>query len=103
MFPPTSGTAIINGKSIRTDINGVRDSLGLCPQHNVLFDELTVKEHIIFFSKLKGLSVSEIEKEIIKYVNLLELDLKVCKINQNINTNGKILYIFIYLFFFFFN
>lgn len=74
LFSPTSGTAYIDGKDIRTDLNSIRSSLGLCPQHNVLFNELTVKEHIIFFSKLKGLKKkSEIEEQIRKYVNLLEL------------------------------
>ena len=51
-FPPTSGTAIVNGFDIRHDIDGVRTSLGLCPQHNILFDDLTVKEHLIFFTKV---------------------------------------------------
>ena len=39
LFPPTSGTAMIYGKDIRTDIDGIRKSMGMCPQHNVLFDE----------------------------------------------------------------
>lgn len=74
LFPPSSGTAYIDGKDIRTDLNSVRSSLGLCPQHNVLFNELTVKEHITFFSKLKGLKKkSEIDEQIRKYVQLLEL------------------------------
>lgn len=34
--------------------SGVRGSMGLCPQHDVLFDDLTVKEHLDFFCKLKG-------------------------------------------------
>lgn len=38
MLVPTSGSAIINGKDIRQDINGVRESLGLCPQHNILLE-----------------------------------------------------------------
>ena len=42
LFPPSAGSAHINGKS-----------LGLCPQHNVLFDRLTVKEHLTFFINLK--------------------------------------------------
>ena len=53
LFPPTSGGAFINGYNILTDMNRVRDSLGLCPQHNVLFDKLTVKEHLQFFINLK--------------------------------------------------
>lgn len=78
MFPPTSGTAYLNGKDIRTEVNEARGSLGLCPQHNVLFDELTVKEHIIFFARLKGIKDKrEIAHEVSRYINILELKDKI--------------------------
>uniref|UniRef100_A0A6P7GKL5 ATP-binding cassette sub-family A member 3-like n=1 Tax=Diabrotica virgifera virgifera TaxID=50390 RepID=A0A6P7GKL5_DIAVI len=80
MITPNGGTAKISGYDIRTDMEGVRKSLGLCPQHNIIFDELTVAEHIYFFSKLKGMRKGEIKSEIAKYVDLLELQEKVCKI-----------------------
>ncbi|KAM9835346.1 phospholipid-transporting ATPase ABCA1-like [Syngnathus typhle] len=63
LFPPTSGTALINGSDICTDIDGARRHLGMCPQHNVLFDELTVEEHIYFYGRLKGLSRAEVDAE----------------------------------------
>lgn len=50
LFPPSSGTAIINNFDIRNNIKGARESLGLCPQYDVLFDEMTVEEHLEFFS-----------------------------------------------------
>lgn len=53
LFPPTNGTAAVNGHSIVTDMDKVRQSLGICPQHNVLWDRLTVKEHLNFFINLK--------------------------------------------------
>ncbi|XP_023310224.1 ATP-binding cassette sub-family A member 3-like [Anoplophora glabripennis] len=74
MITPTSGTAKVNGFDIRTEMDGVRQSLGLCPQHNIIFDQLTVEEHLYFFSKLKGLHKSEIKAEIDKYIKLLELE-----------------------------
>lgn len=37
LFPPTSGTAYIMGKDIRSDLSAIRQNLGVCPQHNVLF------------------------------------------------------------------
>lgn len=49
---PSGGTAIVNGYDIREDIASVRSSLGLCPQHDVLFDTMTVEEHLIFFAKV---------------------------------------------------
>ena len=46
LFPPTSGTAIVNGCDVTTDVKGVQRSLGICPQHDVLFDTLTVGMHM---------------------------------------------------------
>ncbi|XP_070711035.1 phospholipid-transporting ATPase ABCA1-like [Pempheris klunzingeri] len=63
LFPPTSGTALINGYDIRTDMDSIRKYLGMCPQHNVLFNELTVEEHIYFYSRLKGRSRDEVKIE----------------------------------------
>ena len=39
LFPPTSGYATIYGSDIRTNMEEIRQSLGMCPQHNVLFDK----------------------------------------------------------------
>ena len=50
LIPPSSGTALIDGYDILTDIKMVRKRLGFAPQHNILFDRLTVKEHLSFFS-----------------------------------------------------
>ncbi|XP_072260468.1 phospholipid-transporting ATPase ABCA1 isoform X4 [Pyxicephalus adspersus] len=63
LFPPTSGTAYIMGKDIRTELNSIRQNLGVCPQHNVLFDMLTVEEHIWFYARLKGLSEEKVKAE----------------------------------------
>jgi len=52
MFPPTSGTASVSGYDIQTELEKVRESLGLCPQHNMLFDKLTVREHLILFGRV---------------------------------------------------
>lgn len=73
MIPSTSGTAYVNGYDINKDITKVRNSLGLCPQYNIIFKELTVQEHLYFFGKLKGLSGNEIQAEINRYIELLDL------------------------------
>ena len=64
LFPPTSGTAIVNGYDIRKDIDLVRKSLGICPQYNVLFDNLTVSEHLWFYASLKGMPKEDIPAEV---------------------------------------
>ncbi|XP_024080485.1 ATP-binding cassette sub-family A member 1-like isoform X6 [Cimex lectularius] len=54
LLPPTSGTALINGNNILTDMYRVRKNLGVCPQHNILFHRLTIKEHLWFYGMLRG-------------------------------------------------
>ncbi|XP_071052864.1 phospholipid-transporting ATPase ABCA3-like [Onthophagus taurus] len=77
MITPTSGTAVINGHDIRTNMNNIRESMGYCPQKNIFFNELTVREHFYFFLKAKGIvNKQEVENEIKKYINLLELTAK---------------------------
>ncbi|KAK8753744.1 hypothetical protein OTU49_001413 [Cherax quadricarinatus] len=76
LYPPTSGTAYVGGYDIVKEMGAVRHSLGLCPQHDVLFDELTVAEHIQFFSKLKGLSSNKVEAEVNNIIEKLKLDNK---------------------------
>ncbi|XP_033477816.2 ATP-binding cassette, sub-family A (ABC1), member 7 isoform X1 [Epinephelus lanceolatus] len=64
LFPPTSGTVYIKGMDIRYDMDIIRKTLGVCPQHNVLFDILTVEEHVWFYGCLKGLSEAEVKAEL---------------------------------------
>lgn len=66
LFPPTSGSATIYGHDIRTEMDKIRKNLGMCPQHNVLFDRLTVEEHLWFYSQLKSMAEEEIRKEMDK-------------------------------------
>ncbi|XP_061217997.1 phospholipid-transporting ATPase ABCA7 [Neopsephotus bourkii] len=63
LLPPTSGTAYILGWDIRSDIDSIRRTMGMCPQHNVLFDILTVEEHVWFYGRLKGLSEERVKAE----------------------------------------
>lgn len=49
-------------------MDAIRQNLGMCPQHNVLFDRLTVEEHLWFYSRLKSGAQEEIRKEMDKWV-----------------------------------
>uniref|UniRef100_A0A4X2KSV7 ATP binding cassette subfamily A member 7 n=1 Tax=Vombatus ursinus TaxID=29139 RepID=A0A4X2KSV7_VOMUR len=64
LFPPTRGSALILGQDISSNRAAVHRHLGLCPQHNVLFDILTVEEHIWFYGRLKGLSRAAVGQEL---------------------------------------
>jgi ATP-binding cassette subfamily A (ABC1) protein 3 len=61
----TSGDngASIYGSDILTEMERIRYSMGVCPQHDVLFENLSVREHILFFAQLKGASYESANEE----------------------------------------
>ncbi|XP_048101265.1 phospholipid-transporting ATPase ABCA3 [Alosa alosa] len=74
LFTPTSGRAYINGYDISQDMSLIRRSLGLCPQHDVLFDNLTVREHLLFYAQLKGYPQEKIPDEVDRILRVLNLE-----------------------------
>ena len=69
---PTTGKIFINEHDVVTDTDVARSVLGYCPQHNLLFDDLTVMEHLLFFSKLKqNYNQAEID-EMLELINLAD-------------------------------
>uniref|UniRef100_T1J7T4 ATP-binding cassette sub-family A member 2 n=1 Tax=Strigamia maritima TaxID=126957 RepID=T1J7T4_STRMM len=76
LFPPTSGYARIYGRDIRSEMDNIRKSLGMCPQHNVLFDEMTVEEHLWFYARLKGMPLKTIRQEMNKLIEDVGLPMK---------------------------
>lgn len=47
-------TAEIFGVNIFENMKDVRRFIGVCPQHDILFELLTTEEHLSFFYDLKG-------------------------------------------------
>ena len=83
MLSSSGGSAIINGYNIDNQMSSIRQSLGLCPQHNMLFGDLTVAEHLILFGMLKGLSMSEAKMQAEEYITKLDIT---AKKNSNADT-----------------
>ncbi len=46
IYPPTSGTATILGRDIVREMDSIRTSIGFCPQHDILYEDLNVQEHL---------------------------------------------------------
>ena len=52
------GDVFFDGKSVSSNINEIRKDYGVCAQQNIIYDDLTVEEHIIFYGNLKNITVN---------------------------------------------
>ncbi|XP_021858731.1 ABC transporter A family member 2-like isoform X1 [Spinacia oleracea] len=73
--PVTGGDALIHGNSIRSSVgmSNIRRIIGVCPQFDILWNELTGQEHLNLFANIKGLpmaAVSTVVKDSLEEVRL---------------------------------
>lgn len=57
---PSGGTAVIEGRDIRSDMEDIYGIMGVCPQDNLLWARLTAREHLYFYGRLKNLTGREL-------------------------------------------
>ncbi|GAB4824041.1 hypothetical protein N2152v2_011087 [Parachlorella kessleri] len=70
---PSAGSAWVEGLDIRNDMSRIYRLMGVCPQHDLLWETLTAREHLLFFGRLKGLQGSELTEAVdaaLRSVNL---------------------------------
>ncbi|XP_051958777.1 cholesterol transporter ABCA5-like [Xyrauchen texanus] len=74
--PPTEGTATIYGSAVTEMAEGeeMKQLVGICPQFNIVFDVLTVEEHLRIFAAIKGILPSDIDSEVKKVLKDLDLE-----------------------------
>uniref|UniRef100_A0A8C0LEE4 ATP binding cassette subfamily A member 9 n=1 Tax=Canis lupus dingo TaxID=286419 RepID=A0A8C0LEE4_CANLU len=71
---PTSGSVTIYNHTLSemTDLETVSKLTGVCPQSNVQFDFLTVKENLRLFAKIKGIQSHEVEQEVEEHMENIQ-------------------------------
>ena len=76
LYEATEGNAYYDGDDILigNNMDKFRTKLGICPQHDVLFEDLTIKEHLEMFSIFKGVPSNLIEDEVNKSLNDFQLN-----------------------------
>ncbi|CAF1233873.1 unnamed protein product [Adineta ricciae] len=67
MLEPTSGRVTIQGFDNQSQIEEVRHHLGFCPQYDILYNELSVEEHLELIAKMRHMD-KEVMKESIETI-----------------------------------
>uniref|UniRef100_A0A3Q2PTA1 Cholesterol transporter ABCA5 n=1 Tax=Fundulus heteroclitus TaxID=8078 RepID=A0A3Q2PTA1_FUNHE len=74
--PPTNGSATIYGLPVAEVAEGseMKQLVGICPQFNIIFDVLTVEEHLRIFAAIKGIPPADVDAEVTRVLKDLDLE-----------------------------
>ncbi|PGH12947.1 hypothetical protein AJ79_03920 [Helicocarpus griseus UAMH5409] len=72
-----SGLSKITSGEIAVNYSDETGGFGLCPQRNVLWDRLTVKEHVKIFNRLKAGKATDTDEQITDLIKACDLEKKV--------------------------
>lgn len=56
LIPKTSGSVKMKDIQVNKGIMDIYQYVGICPQFDPLYDVLTVRDHLLLFGRVKGLS-----------------------------------------------
>ncbi|KAM9639816.1 ABC-type organic anion transporter ABCA8-like isoform 3-T3 [Morphnus guianensis] len=72
---PSEGSATIYNYKLSEigDREEIREMIGICPQTNIQFEVLTVKENLKTFAEIKGIKSKEVEREVQNILELLDI------------------------------
>eukprot|EP00741_Cyanophora_paradoxa_P000093 tig00000057_g89.t1 len=73
LFKPTVGDATIFGHSIIKDMDKIRKIMGVCPQHDILWNDLSGRDHLRIYAGFKGVPRNRIEEEVEERLKDVEL------------------------------
>jgi len=74
VYTPTAGYARLAGYNIHTDMKQVFKRIGICPQHDILWNDLTVEDHLLFYARLKGIKRGEEKAAVNESLNNVGLE-----------------------------
>jgi ABC-type multidrug transport system ATPase subunit len=73
VYRPTSGNAYVRGYSITDNIDKVQEIIGYCPQFDLLWNDLSVEEHLYLYSRLKCVQEDLIKTNVNKTLEATKL------------------------------
>jgi ABC-2 type transport system ATP-binding protein len=64
LFPPDSGSIIVDGLDLEKETNAVKARLGLVPQELALYPTLSARQNLVFFGRIYGLKGKDLRQRV---------------------------------------
>jgi ABC-2 type transport system ATP-binding protein len=73
LFPPSSGSIIIDGKDLHSELPAIKNIIGIVPQDIALYPTLTARENLEFYGSMYGLHGKDLKEKIEMWLQKLGL------------------------------
>lgn len=68
LIKKSGGDIYFNGLDINKELDKIRNSIGICTQYDVVYDDLTLEEHLAFMANIKGVPRNRVKAEVEKLI-----------------------------------
>lgn len=85
----SDGDAYIGDSSCVNDLEAVRQRFGVCPQHDILWEFVTPREHLRAFAHLRGIPDSAVESAVSQLIERLDLSEKADAVSSTLSGGQK--------------
>ncbi len=73
LLSPTSGEAVIDGRSLTQETQAVKEVIGVVPQEIALYDSISARENLNFWGRMYGLRGEELKERVTAVLDIAGL------------------------------
>ncbi|EGR34523.1 hypothetical protein IMG5_008720 [Ichthyophthirius multifiliis] len=90
LIQKTEGKISYFENDLEENLDQIRQNIGLCTQKDVLYDDLTIEEHLEFIARIKGIQCGKkIKEDVEKIIVLVTLQDERKKLAKNLSGGNK--------------
>ncbi|EAR89872.2 ABC transporter family protein (macronuclear) [Tetrahymena thermophila SB210] len=89
LIEKTGGKILYFGDELEENIDKIRQNLGICNQKDVLYNYMTVTQHLEFIAGIKGISSDQVKQEVQNIINEVGLQNEKDKLAENLSGGNK--------------
>merc|ERR1711871_997170 len=74
LFPSTNGNARVCGFDLKKQLRQIYDVMGICPQFDICWPDISVAEHVALYARIKGVVESHVTPSVTKILQEVGLE-----------------------------
>ena len=78
-----------DNQNFKENFETIRSKLGLCPQKNILYDNMSIEEHLTMIATIRGVPSSQITKEVQNTIMRIGLSQESGKLAGSLSDTSK--------------